>query len=270
VTAGDGLPALEFDCGSCLDPGRARPDNQDSLLVERGRHPGTWVLVVADGVGGLSGGAEASDTAVTCVAQAVRGCEGGLVSCAISGIDAANNEIVSRNEASGVGSGTTIAAAVIEGSRAEIIHAGDSRAYLLRGTELLQLTEDHSLVAEAVRAGQISSEEARTHPRRNAITRALGVEREVRLERRELELRPGDALMLCSDGLHGLVEDDEIHAFLGQDGGAEERARNLVAAANRAGGTDNIAVVVALARAANGNGPTATVRVNSLVPTQTG
>ena len=144
-------------------------------------------------------------------------------------------------------SGSTIAVVVVERGSVETLHAGDSRAYLMRDGSLQQLTQDHSLVGEAVRDGRLSPEEARRHPQRNAITRALGVGPEVDVERSEpQQLQRGDALLVCSDGLHGLLDSDEIAAFLGQGGSAEERAKSLVAAANRAGGTDNIAVIVAL------------------------
>lgn len=238
---------LVLETGHCLDTGRARTEQQDNLLVLKGTKPNSWLLVVADGVGGLPGGAAASDTVVAAIEAAVRDCAGSLVDCAAKGIAAGNAAIVARDAETGITSGSTVAVAAIEDAAVQTLHAGDSRAYLMRDGGLTQLTQDHSVVGEAVRDGRLSPEEARVHPQRNAITRALGVGAEIDIERSAVfPLLRGDALLVCSDGLHGLVDSDEIAAFLGQEGSADDRAASLVAAANRAGGTDNISVVVAL------------------------
>jgi serine/threonine protein phosphatase PrpC len=240
---------LVLECGQCLDKGRSRTEQQDSLLVMKGPQANSWLLVVADGVGGLPGGAAASETVVAAIEAAVRECAGVLADCAAAGIATGNSAIVARDAETGITSGSTVAAVAIENGTAQTLHAGDSRAYLMRDGGLVQLTQDHSVVGEAVRDGRLSAEEARVHPQRNAITRALGVGEQIDVERSAPRpLLRGDLLLVCSDGLHGLVDSDEIAAFLGQEGTADERAASLVAAANRAGGSDNIAVVVAIVR----------------------
>ena len=245
---GIGGPLL-LEYGTCLDTGRARSEQQDNLRVIAGPAPNSWLLVVADGVGGLPGGAAASDTVVAAIEAAMESCTKSIADCAAAGIVEGNAAIVARHAETGVTSGSTVAIAAVENGAVQTLHAGDSRAYLMRDGTLRQLTQDHSVVGEAVRDGRLSAEEARVHPQRNAITRALGVADKVEIERSPvLPLLRGDALLVCSDGLHGLIDADEIAAFLGQEGTAEARAASLAAAANRAGGTDNIAVIVALVR----------------------
>ena len=236
-----------LETGHCLDTGRARADNQDNLIVVKGPAEGTWLLAVADGVGGLPGGAAASDTALATMESCGPRLHRPLADCAETGIATANAAVIARAAETGVTSGFHHRRHRRRArERSETLHAGDSRAYLMR--DGLSAAHPGPLaVGEAVRDGRLS-------PRRHAATRsgtrstrALGVGPEVDVERSEpQQLQRGDALLVCSDGLHGLLDSDEIAAFLGQGGSAEERAKSLVAAANRAGGTDNIAVIVAL------------------------
>jgi protein phosphatase len=150
-----------------------------------------------------------------------------------------------REDASTRGMGTTMTVALVAGGQVTIGHVGDSRAYLLRGGALEQLTADHSLVAELVRSGRLSPEEAESHPQRSVITRALGTEPDVDVDTLAVTAQEGDLFLLCSDGLTGMVSDAEIQELLVQGRESLERAaRLLVDAANRAGGEDNVTVVL--------------------------
>jgi protein phosphatase len=139
--------------------------------------------------------------------------------------------------------GTTCTCLVVSDQRVEIAHVGDTRAYVLRDGELRLLTEDHSLAQELVRVGRLSEDEAASHASRNTLTRALGTPGELDVDRASWELRDGDRLLLCSDGLTGGVPDDQIAVVLGA-GSATESADRLVEAALAAGGTDNVTVIV--------------------------
>jgi protein phosphatase len=140
--------------------------------------------------------------------------------------------------------GTTITVALVEDGEVTIGHVGDSRAYLIRGRGLEQLTDDHSLVAELVRSGKLSPEEAESHPQRSVITRSLGTDPEVDVDTLSVETQPGDLFMICSDGLTSMVGDEAIHDIVERDrDDLDTAARELVEAANREGGEDNITVV---------------------------
>ena len=140
--------------------------------------------------------------------------------------------------------GTTITVALVEDSVVWIGHVGDSRAYVLRDGRLQQLTEDHSLVAELVRSGRLSAEEAQTHPQRSVITRAVGTDADVDVDTFPIEPRPGDVFLLCSDGLTDMIDDGAIERIVAENrGDLDTAARKLVQAANRGGGEDNITVV---------------------------
>src|SRR5439155_3170097 len=143
------------------------------------------------------------------------------------------------------GMGTPLTAAVIQGDVAHLVHVGESRADLLRAGSLRQLTDDHTLVNRMVKAGEITPAEAEVHPNRNVLVRALGTEADVPFDERDVGLLDGDRLLLCSDGLTGMLTEDQIQAILASTQGApQEAADRLVLAANRAGGVDNITVVV--------------------------
>jgi protein phosphatase len=165
-------------------------------------------------------------------------------------IEAANRLVYVRSEkdASLHGMGTTLVAAVIVGGRAVIAHVGDSRCYLFRGGELVRQTNDHSLVDEQVRLGQLTQDQADRSPLRNVITRAIGTQKTVAPETSEINLEPGDLLLLCSDGLTRELPDDRILEMLRSMTGTQEDAdtisRKLVEAANEAGGHDNITCIV--------------------------
>jgi len=216
------------------------------------------VLAVADGMGGHQGGERASQMAMAGVVRLLgkgkpRADRDTLPPASpderlaqISDVVAqVNSEVfAAANTPETRGMGTTLSLAVIEGSTLSIGHVGDSRVYLHRNGSLAQLTPDHSWVAEEVARGALSPEEARRHPRRNLITRAIGIGPEVEPVTFAAELEQGDTLLLCSDGLHGLVRDEQIGAVLSSKE-PKEAADVLIDMANTAGGNDNITVVVA-------------------------
>ncbi len=219
--------------------GLVRKSNEDSLFA---RPP---VFVVADGMGGAQAGEVASGTAVSAFEGYVPQAKSpeDELKRVIAGVNANIYELAS-SEASRSGMGTTLTAAVVRGNSVSIAHVGDSRAYLWRDGVLDQLTEDHSLVGEMVRSGQITPEEAEGHPQRSIITRALGVDSAVEIDTRALEWKPGDIILLCSDGLYSMVDDGTIAAILAKRDNLYVSAWALVEAANAGGGRDNISVVL--------------------------
>jgi PPM family protein phosphatase len=224
--------------GSATDVGRVREGNEDGLLVDE-----TMGLVaVADGMGGHQAGEVASATALEALRAAVR--SGRPIRDAIV---EANEAVYDKAEDNSElrGMGTTITAGTLaSGGTLLIAHVGDSRAYLLRDSDLSQITDDHSLVEEMVRDGQLTPEQAAVHPQRSIITRALGIDAEVEVALYPVELRPGDRLMLCSDGLTTMVSADDIAAILRRESDPQRAARQLIDAANEAGGEDNVTAVV--------------------------
>ena len=142
------------------------------------------------------------------------------------------------------GMGTTLTAATVDDEGAHLGHVGDSRAYLLRAGALRQLTDDHTLVNRMVKAGEITPQEAGTHPHRNVLTRSIGTEPEVDVDEEDVPLIDGDRLLLCSDGLTGMVTEPQIQAILEAAPDPQDAADRLIKAANRAGGIDNITVVI--------------------------
>jgi PPM family protein phosphatase len=225
------------------DVGRVREANEDAYFV------GANLVAVADGMGGHLAGEVASATALEPV-QALDGIHFDDGKAAIEALRDAvvrANDTVSRmaeDDPSYRGMGTTLTAAIVEGRRVHLAHVGDSRAYLLRGERFSQLTDDHTLVQHLVDEGQITPEEAATHPQRSIITRAIGVSREIDVDTISLELDPGDQLLLCSDGLTGVISDDDIARELAQGDDPDATLDRLVEAANRGGGPDNITAVL--------------------------
>lgn len=241
--------------GECLkivaktDIGLKRKDNQDSYAA--GELPGSvaWA-VVCDGMGGAAGGSVASSTAVKLISE--RLCEAyrtGMSTNSVknlmtSAITAANVSVYdeSRENPELSGMGTTVVAVLVIDGTVCVAHAGDSRAYLLSGGVLRQLTKDHSFVQEMVDKGRLTEEEAREDPRKNLITRALGISDTLRIDFCEEQMSQDDILLICTDGLTNFVESDEI-CSLTSDGKFYEYAERLVNRANENGGGDNITVV---------------------------
>ena len=220
-------------------PGRRRRHNEDSYVLE------PPLFAVADGMGGAKAGEIASSLAAAAVQESSGdGATGEARVAAL--IEEANSRVFRRaNEDRAVsGMGTTMTVALVEDERVAIGHVGDSRAYLIREGRLEQLTDDHSLVAELVRSGKLTPEEAEAHPQRSVITRALGTESEVDVDTFSVRGTPGDLFLLCSDGLTVMVDDDTILEAVEQHrSNLDTAAKALVNAANKEGGEDNITVV---------------------------
>jgi len=239
------------------DVGRKRRHNEDAYLldVERG------LFVVADGMGGHAAGEVASRITVESIQEylALRddegentwpfgfnnrySMEGNLLTTAIK---KANDRVIRavHNRPELKGMGTTVVAALFDAERATLVHVGDSRCYLFRQHDLRRLTDDHSWVQEQVNAGILTPEEATSHPLKNVVTRALGGSPNVLPDLIEVRLEAGDSFLLCSDGLTGMMSDEEISAILASEGSAESRVRALVDLANDRGGVDNITVLL--------------------------
>ncbi len=235
-----------FLWASATDVGLVRSVNQDSLFVAEG------LFVVADGMGGHQGGEVASQVATQTLGGTIEGDEGELTSGRelIERIQNANEAILAQGSADSSlrGMGTTVSAiAVLDGFHGAILgvaNVGDSRVYRLRDGSLEQITEDHSLVAELVRDGRLSEEEAEHHPRKNVLTRALGITSPVEVDLFEHEVVAGDRFLICSDGLTNEVAHDDIAATLGSDDSLDDLAQRLVEMANDGGGRDNTTVVL--------------------------
>ena len=221
------------------DVGRQRDANEDSYVVAEP------VFAVADGMGGAQAGEVASQTAVE-VIETTRPPDGTPEEQLTSLAREANRRIfeLAQSDASRRGMGTTLTAAMLDGDGVSVGHVGDSRAYRLRDDTLQQLTHDHSLVAELERSGQLSPGAAEHHPQRSIITRALGPEPDVEVDAHTHAARPGDVYLICSDGLTGMISDEEVHALLRGSGDLSSAADALVRAANQSGGKDNITVVL--------------------------
>jgi PPM family protein phosphatase len=227
-----------LSAGYATNRGLVRQTNEDSYLVRKG------LYVVCDGMGGARAGEVASQMACERMVEVdPAGADKQAVRAAI--IDA-NERISARSMAEPrlLGMGTTLTLALIQGDTLLLGHVGDSRAYLLHEGTLRQLTDDHSWVGEMVRRGEITAEQAAVHPHRSVITKALGTDGEAEPDLVEVTLEPGDRIMLCSDGLSGMVRGPEIEEVLRQAEGPQAAADALVAAALRGGGEDNVTVVV--------------------------
>ena len=236
---------MKLRWGAQTDVGRRRRANEDCYALA----PDLGLFLVADGMGGHAAGNVASELAAQSAVGALRT----LVDASVSmteklraAVSTANREIleatVRKPELSGMG--TTLVALLAMPDRVALAHVGDSRCYRVRAGEIRQLTDDHSLVAELVRRNEITETAARGHPHRHVLTRALGVRRSVEADFAELSPEVGDSFVLCSDGLTGHLEDDEIAARVAADDDLDRVAQGLVDDANARGGEDNITVVV--------------------------
>lgn len=225
---------------ACLtDRGLRRTSNQDAALAACGVRWG--FLAVADGMGGHDGGADASRAALHALGAVARGADAPTTEEMVDAFAAAARAVA---DASPCG-GTTLVSAVIAARRLVVYHVGDSRAYLVRAATASTLTQDDRWVAQLVSLGLLSPAQARVHPRRNVLTRAIGQGHDSTPHRGEITLREGDRVVLCTDGLHGVVDDAAI-ARAAASGAAREVCARLVEAARAAGGPDNIGVSVAV------------------------
>lgn len=230
----------ELRAASSTDVGRVRERNEDSLYA--GRH----VFAVADGLGGHRAGNVASSLAIEEIATldevSPKEAAKRLPEAVRRGNRAVHARAAEDPELSGMG--TTMTALVVSDGTAYIAHVGDSRCYLIRGSGISRLSRDHTLVARMVDEGKLTAEQAEQHPQRSVLTRALGAEREVDVEEIRVPLVAGDRLLLCSDGLTGVVADEEIQTMASDGADLDEIAQHLVDQANDRGGPDNISVVV--------------------------
>jgi len=231
--------------GSATDVGLVRDANEDRVLC------GSTMFAVADGLGGHAAGEIAATLALGPVAELDDVAFGDPAAAATALADAvrvANHDVLeaARADVARQGMGTTLTAATIVGDTLVIAHVGDSRAYLHRdGEPLRRLTDDHTVVEDAVRAGRLSAAHARRHPHRNVLTQAVGLDHDIRVDAPQpVALHPGDRVLLCSDGLTEAVTDDDIERILAGAGDPDAVCRALVEAALAGGGPDNVSVVV--------------------------
>jgi serine/threonine protein phosphatase PrpC len=249
---------MKISYQAVTDVGRKRKGNEDSLFV----NPEQKLYVVADGMGGHAAGEVASRVAVECINEFICLTSGdeditwpfGLdQSISFDGnrlksaIQYANRKVLeaTRERKEYTGMATTVVAVLVDGEQANVAHVGDSRVYLVRGGDIRQLTVDHSWVNEQIESGAISADQARTHPLRNVVTRALGGKPELAVDLQVHKAELQDVLLLCSDGLTTMLPDPEIARVLRDSGGDIDRAaRALVDEANQKGGEDNITVLL--------------------------
>lgn len=222
------------------DVGRVRQGNEDSYLV---KEP---LFAVADGMGGHIAGDIASATAVDLISERANESMPRNTAELASIVRGANTAIweKAQNDPSLRGMGTTCTLALVSDHEIHIAHVGDSRAYLYRGEELSQVTEDHTLVSRMVREGRLKPEEAERHPQRSIITRALGVDAEVEVDELSMKVEEGDRFLLCSDGLTSMIGTQDLHEVLSTQSDPNAAADELVARALEAGGEDNVTVVL--------------------------
>ena len=233
------------------DTGKIRQHNEDDAGIFKGKDE--FILaVVADGMGGHLAGDVASKMAVKAmgekwneaetIPQAPSECEKWLIEQILSVNSKIYDHAQAHEECQGMG--TTIVCALFTGKTVSVAHIGDSRCYLLQDDDFVQVTEDHSLVNELVRTGEISREDAEHHPRKNVLTKALGTDQSVSIDTRSFDIEPGDKLLLCSDGLTNKVEGTELKDILQSDSAPQEKVNLLVDKANQNGGEDNITAVL--------------------------
>ena len=223
---------MKLRVGARTDVGRVRKGNEDSYTANEP------LFVVADGMGGHQGGEVASGLALETIGKG----DGTLE----ERVREANAAVYRRagGDPGLAGMGTTLTALQADGDVLRMAHVGDSRAYMLRDGRLQRLTKDHTVVERLVDEGKLTSEEAEMHPQRNILTRALGVDEAVQVDQGAIEPRPGDRLLLCSDGLHGMIDAEGIRRILTEQADPQAAADALVEAANEAGGQDNITAIV--------------------------
>jgi protein phosphatase len=249
---------MNFSWKAVTDVGRKRKGNEDNLVA----NPEQRLFVVADGMGGHAAGEVASKVAVEAINEFIQLTGGDQEITWPFGLDEtisydgnrlktairfANRRVLetTKEKAEYEGMATTVAAVLVDGSTANLAHVGDSRIYLYRDGELTQLTNDHSWVTEQLQSGIINMEQARTHPLRNVVTRALGGRADLQVDMGTHPIKSGDLLLVCSDGLTTMVPDEHIARLLHEaQGDAEKAAEALVGEANARGGEDNISVVV--------------------------
>ena len=253
---------------AATDTGKVRDHNEDyyAALEGKGSLPGVdALLVVADGMGGHAAGEVASKMTVEGIVRSlndqreeVSKLEGNAFGMFLGKVlEEVNQEVwQAAQDDDKRGMGTTCTLVAIRGDQLFLAHIGDSRAYLLREGKIHQVSKDHSWVEDAVDQGVITREEARVHPNRNVITRAIGLDQQPQIDTSAMPLADGDLLLLCSDGLNSMIPDEDIHRIL-QESPTDAVCGDLIMAANEAGGHDNTTVVTAMLGAGLSTGPSA-------------
>jgi protein phosphatase len=256
-----------LEVAGSTDAGCVRPNNEDSFVVDED----LGLLVVADGMGGHNSGEVASDLACTTIRDIARKMLGGSQQMVPEGGDPnasararqldfvvkhANSIIYEKGRAmpKDAGMGTTVVAVLCDGQSMTVAHVGDSRLYLYRGGQLQVLTEDHSLVGDQVRRGMITAAEAAKSSLQNILTRALGAEKEVQVDTADHPLLPGDVILLASDGLTKMVDDADVAKTIARETSSKAIVASLIEQSRKAGGVDNITVVIARVLASGGSG----------------
>lgn len=238
-----------MEIGFRTDVGRKRKSNQDAVGVFQNQEK-VKLAIVADGMGGHQAGDVASHLTVFDLGEAWKNSnlteQEDVIQWLLKQIQQENEEIFDKGQEdpSKAGMGTTIVAVVIIDQTVLLAHVGDSRFYLVRNGKIKQITEDHSLVNELVKSGEITPEMASHHPRKNVLVRSIGIPGTVEVDLTALEVTVGDKLLLCSDGLTNMVSDQDIMTIIDQAANLDEALDKLIEAANEAGGTDNITVLL--------------------------
>lgn len=239
--------------GAYTDMGRTRPINEDNFYVsEYVSRPGVIYAIVADGMGGHNAGETASEVAVSEISGFINQYYSKelppeqIKDMLIAAINNANKTVYESSQKNPAfsGMGTTVTACFYCAGRVTVAHVGDSRLYVLRDDVFHKITQDHSLVAELLANGQITPEQARNHPQKNVITRAVGTEPDTEVDIYEFEVKPKDIILLCTDGLSNMLSDNRMKEIIKGTKKMEEAAEKLVDAANEEGGFDNITAVL--------------------------
>ena len=237
--------------GRC-DLGRVRSQNEDSIYISENPNTEFEYFIVADGMGGHNAGEIASQSAIKYFTEYIENnCvinDGSdVLDAFVDALGYSNSKIfeMSENDPSYSGMGTTFTAAAICGGKIYCVHIGDSRLYVYDRNGLRQITRDHSFVMEMVRMGKITAEEARVHPKRNMITKAVGIEKNMPADTMIIPIEEDSIILVCSDGLPSMVTDKEIEKILKKKTGLDKKADLLVELANKNGGYDNISVILA-------------------------
>ena len=236
-----------MEVSSATSVGCIRSLNEDSFFVSEPDSKGTVLAIVADGMGGHNAGEVASGKAVGILQNGIfKETDMSAKDVLIKAVEDANQEIyeMSINKKNLSGMGTTITACLAMENSVTAVQVGDSRLYLIRKDKISQVTKDHSLVEMLVENGTITKEEAKNHPQKNIITRAVGTDKTVEADIYEFSVKKGDTVLLCSDGLVNMVDDEEILSVIKSAETLDAAANTLVSQAEKAGGTDNITVIL--------------------------
>ena len=233
------------------DIGKCRKNNEDAYYISAGDDPAENLYLVADGMGGCNAGEVASSSAIEAFLayfwkEMQHADSEDVLDLMTGAMAAANKEVYDKSNSARefAEMGTTIVAAAVREDKLYVAHVGDSRAYLFRKKEMMPLTTDHSYVMELVKMGNITKEEAANHPKRNVITRAVGIKNSVEADTAIHPVKKGDIVMLCTDGLSGMLKDEEMAKILSKRATLDRKAAILVEEANKHGGHDNISLIL--------------------------